>query len=207
MEKFSAYLANKRSEEDLITSGSIVDRIGNVFLLGALKELPSEAPQVKDFYFPDWDVVIAREETNAKGFYFTAKGGDNNEHHNHNDVGSFMLYYDGKPVFMDVGVGTYTRQTFSPERYSIWTMQSNYHNLPLINGVAQKAGGEFKATGSNYHLKNNQVCFQTDIAAAYPKEAAVKSWERSFEFRREDGLIITEHFQLEKIKIQPAFIL
>jgi len=53
-------------------------------------------------------------------------------------------------------------------------MQSNYHNLPLINGVAQKAGGNFEATGSNYRLKNDQVHFQTDISAAYPKEAAVK---------------------------------
>ena len=38
------------------------------------------------------------------------------------------------------GVGTYTRQTFSSERYTIWTMQSNYHNLPMINGVPQKYG-------------------------------------------------------------------
>mgnify|MGYP003633605708 FL=1 len=205
MEKFAAYLANKRSEKDLVTSGTIGDRIGNVFLLASLKELPAEAPQVEDFYFPDWDVVIAREEANAKGFYFTAKGGDNDEHHNHNDVGSFMLYYDGKPVFIDVGVGTYTRQTFSPERYSIWTMQSNYHNLPLINGVAQKAGGNFKATGSNYRLKNGQVFFQTNIAPAYPKEAAVKSWERSFEFRRENGLIIKDHFELDKNENSTSF--
>ena len=38
------------------------------------------------------------------------------------------------PVIIDAGVGTYTRQTFSSERYTIWTMQSNYHNLPMING-------------------------------------------------------------------------
>lgn len=200
MENFAAYLANESSEKDLVTSGTIGDRLRNIFLLTSLNEVPVEAPKIKDYYFPDWDVVIAREKANTGGFYFTAKGGNNNENHNHNDVGSFMLYYDGKPVFIDVGVGTYTRQTFSPERYSIWTMQSNYHNLPLINGVAQKAGGNFKAKGSRYRMKNDQVHFQTDIANAYPNEAAVKSWVRTYEFKREDGLIVRDHFELEKHK-------
>ena len=47
---------------------------------------------------------------------------------------------------IDAGVGTYNRQTFSEQRYDIWTMQSNYHNLPMINGVPQKNGPEFKTT-------------------------------------------------------------
>ena len=38
--------------------------------------------------------------------------------------------------------GTYTKQTFGKDRYTIWTMQSNYHNLPMINGVPQKFGQE-----------------------------------------------------------------
>lgn len=48
------------------------------------------------------------------------------------------------PILIDAGVGTYTRQTFSNERYSIWTMQSNYHNLPMINGVPEKYGKNIK---------------------------------------------------------------
>lgn len=73
--------------------------------------------------------------TNKSGLFFAAKGGYNNESHNHNDAGTFSLYLHTTPVFIDAGVGTYTRQTFSSERYTIWTMQSNYHNLPMINGV------------------------------------------------------------------------
>ena len=49
----------------------------------------------------------------------------------------WVLYINSIPVFLDAGVGTYTRKTFSSERYSIWTMQSNYHNLPMINGVPE----------------------------------------------------------------------
>jgi hypothetical protein len=199
MMAFAAYLLHGKGVKDQLISGTISERLGNLFKLNDWKDIPAEEPLVKDFYFPDWDVVTAREkEGSSKGFYFTAKGGSNHEQHNHNDVGSFMLYYDGMPVFIDVGVGTYTRETFSPDRYSIWTMQSNYHNLPLINGVAQKAGSDFEASGSNYALKNNWVHYTTDISLAYPAEAAVNRWERTYIFKRNKGLEINDVFELEK---------
>lgn len=37
-------------------------------------------------------------------WYYAAKGGHNNENHNHNDVGSFMVFYDCGPVLVDPGV-------------------------------------------------------------------------------------------------------
>jgi hypothetical protein len=39
---------------------------------------------------------------------------------------------------------TYTRKTFSSQRYEIWTMQSGYHQLPKINGVDQMQGRQYK---------------------------------------------------------------
>ena len=54
------------------------------------------------------------------------KGGHNDESHNHNDVGSFVVYHNGKPILVDPGVGEYTSKTFSKERYTIWTMHSDY---------------------------------------------------------------------------------
>ena len=41
--------------------------------------------------------------------YLSAKGGNNGESHNHNDVGSFVLYCDGKPAVIDVGTGVYEK--------------------------------------------------------------------------------------------------
>ena len=43
-----------------------------------------------------------------RGFYVAAKGGHNAESHNHNDVGSFIVYADGYPALIDVGVEAYT---------------------------------------------------------------------------------------------------
>ena len=66
---------------------------------------------------------------------------------------------------------TYTRKTFSAQRYEIWTMQSAYHNLPTINGVMQKDGREFAARDVRYRADERIAELSMDIAAAYPKEA------------------------------------
>lgn len=133
--------------------------------------------------------------TNKSGFFVATKGGYNNESHNHNDAGTFSLYLNTTPVFIDAGVGTYTRQTFSSERYSIWTMQSNYHNLPLINGVAQRFGSEYKATEVQFDPKH--MYFSANIATAYPEEANVKKWIRSYRLGK-NTLKIEDSFSLDR---------
>ena len=110
-------------------------------------------------------------------------------------MGSFILYYKKNPLIIDVGVGTYTRQTFSPQRYSIWTMQSDYHNLPKINGVSQKDGAKYKA--KNTRFDETTLTFSTDISGAYPKEANVAAWERSYSLGAERVIIKDEYLLKE----------
>ncbi len=130
---------------------------------------------------------------NKSGMFFAAKGGYNDESHNHNDAGSFSVWINNSPILIDAGVGTYTRQTFSSERYSIWTMQSNYHNLPMINGVAQQNGRNYKATQVKFDSKKKM--FSADIATAYPESAKVKNWTRSYVLKG-DKLQINDTFEL-----------
>lgn len=132
---------------------------------------------------------------NKNGFFLATKGGHNAESHNHNDIGTFTLYYKQIPIFIDAGVGTYVRQTFGPERYTIWTMRSNYHNLPSINGVEQKDGREYKASDIKFDAKNK--AFSVNIGTAYPKEANVNQWLRSYQLKSNE-LIIKDDFSLSK---------
>ncbi len=130
--------------------------------------------------------------SNDDGFFVACKGGYNNESHNHNDVGSFNLYIDQTPVLIDVGVGTYTRQTFSADRrYNIWTMQSSYHNLPMINGVPEKDGYKYKSR--NVVAKPN--FFTLDISGAYPEAANVEKWIRTYNLRGTE-LIVSDDYSL-----------
>ena len=131
---------------------------------------------------------------NSKGWFFAAKGGHNNESHNHNDVGTFILFLDSVPLFIDAGVGTYTKLTFSEQRYSIWSMQTNYHNLPLINGQPQIFGSEYHSKDAKVKGKNS---FSLDISGAYGEEAACRSYVRSYTLS-DKSLKIRDQFSLEK---------
>jgi hypothetical protein len=130
-----------------------------------------------------------------KGNFFAGKGGYNNESHNHNDVGSFIYCIDKTPVIIDAGVGTYTAKTFSSERYTIWTMQSQYHNLPLINGLGEEYGSEYKARDVKADGKSKT--FSVNIAHAYSQKAGVKSWIRKYKVIS-NGLSVSDNFELSK---------
>ncbi len=122
-------------------------------------------------------VAITREfEQCDKGLYLAFKGGHNAESHNHNDVGTIIAFADGKPILIDLGVGEYTRKTFSGQRYDIPSMRSEYHNLPSFNGVCQKNGRAFEAKNYKYDYESGSL--EIDITAAYPKEAGLESYVR-----------------------------
>jgi hypothetical protein len=139
--------------------------------------------------FPDLEVLVSRESRDKEGFFMAVKGGSNNESHNHNDVGNFVVFYDGLPVLIDAGVGTYTRQTFSKERYDIWTMQSAYHNLPTLNGEMQAAGSVFRAEHFDVAVSERETAVSMDISGAYPGYADTEYWQRQLVLDRKAGEI------------------
>jgi hypothetical protein len=146
--------------------------------------------------------MAARSAANTStGLYLSAFGGHNAQSHNHNDVGNFVVYADGKPVLVDVGVETYTAKTFSARRYEIWTMQSAYHNLPTINGVMQKDGARFRARDVRYIPDSSHAVIAMDLAAAYPAEAAVSKYDRTVALdRRARTVTLTERYELAEWK-------
>lgn len=117
-----------------------------------------------DIYYESVGIFITR----SRRFRVAVKLGCNDDSHNHNDTGSFIVYRDGEPLFADIGVETYSAKTFSSERYDIWTMQSCYHNLPTIQGLDQKAGPEFRATDIELHILGDSVSVSFNLATAYP---------------------------------------
>ena len=117
---------------------------------------------------------IARNDS----YTAAAKCGDNNDSHNHNDTGSVTLYKNGQPLLVDIGVESYTKKTFSAQRYEIWTMQSDYHNLPTINGSMQMNGAEYHATEVSHSFTEDGGKISMDIAGAYPAKAHLREYTR-----------------------------
>ncbi len=123
-------------------------------------------------YYDGLEIFLAREPEN--GLFLACKGGSNAESHNHNDVGNVVVFRGKNPVFIDAGVERYTKKTFSSERYTLWTMRSNYHNLPDIAGCEQKPGGGYKASLTD--RTEDSVTF--DLKAAWPAEAGIAGYTR-----------------------------
>ena len=146
-----------------------------------------------DTYFPDLKVMVLRDsETPNEGLFFAMKGGNNDESHNHNDVGSFIVYKNGNPVIIDAGVGEYTKQTFSKDRYKIWSMQSLYHNLPSFDGVGQPNGAQYASKCEVYDKDNRSLSLE--LSDTYAPECAVSTYVRTGSL---NGGVITVNDKIE----------
>ena len=108
---------------------------------------------------------------------FAAKGGHNNEPHNHNDVGSFIFARGGRQILTDPGSGKYSREYFKKERYTFFHTCSLGHSLPVIDGEGQRVGREFAARD----CRIDDGDFVLDIAGAYGNPE-LSSLERRFSF-------------------------
>ena len=194
-----AYAAARQYAQSPCASDSIGRQLPALFGLEDVLEVQTTPPRVRDVWLEDIQVMAARvQEGTAKRFYMAAKGGHNAESHNHNDVGNFIVYAEGQPAIIDVGVETYTARTFSSERYQIWTMQSAYHNLPTVGGVMQQAGREFVARQVAYAADDAGAELRLDIAGAYPPEAGLERWMRRVRLNRGADVQVTDSYKLER---------
>jgi hypothetical protein len=123
---------------------------------------------------PDAQWLIASSGETA----FAAKGGHNDEPHNHNDVGSFIYYKKGKMVICDLGSGQYTKNYFNENRYTVFCNQSFSHSVPVINGEGQKPGKEFGAKDCRIGPGAEMAL---DMAGAYGMEE-LRALRRHFVF-------------------------
>ncbi|HEY4290907.1 MAG TPA: heparinase II/III family protein [Puia sp.] len=198
LRQFGAYLFALNKKE--IPGNNIVDFLETVEVYDQLTGLTAKAPLPAVSFLPDLQVMTARSvAASTSGLFLAVQGGNNGESHNHNDVGNFLIYADGRPVIVDAGVGTYTAQTFSSRRYELWNMQSQWHNCPVINGVMQKDGKGFRATHVSFEEKDGHVVASMDLSAAYPPAAFVRQWKRKFIFDRDrNRIMLSDGYSFEK---------
>ncbi len=164
----------------------------------ALKEMPTGAvtyAPAEEAWLSDIQVMTARTKS---GLFLATHAGHNGESHNHNDVGDFIVYLGNEPVIIDAGRGNYTATTFSSRRYELWFTQSQYHNLPVINGIGQSAGRQFAAR-SVKETGGEKASLSMDISAAYPKEAGIESWNRMVTLdRTSDDVTVADDYSLSR---------
>ena len=139
---------------------------------------------------PDAQWSVCRSDN---GCALAAKGGHNGEPHNHNDVGSFLYVCDGEIILDDLGAGEYTRDYFNENRYTNLCCRSLGHNVPLIDGMEQFAGAEYRA---ERFFSDGRGMTQMDIGAAYGLDRG-ETITRRFLFDKTGGVCtVTDSFFL-----------
>ncbi|RZA17257.1 MAG: hypothetical protein EOP02_21780, partial [Proteobacteria bacterium] len=185
-----------RLADILVNGQSIFEAVTSFAVLSQFEGSGGSIDMPRDRWLPSLDLLVTRDTADSiAGWMLAAKGGHNDNSHNHNDVGSFAVYRDGLPLIVDAGVGTYTSQTFSAQRYEIWTMRSRYHNVPLINDTEQPAGRQFEATDVTHHIDDAKASLSARLEAAYPATLGVNQWSRSMVLTRGRGVAISDRFE------------
>lgn len=171
----------------------------NLFQQEEMRSAAAADALIRDSWYPALCLMTARQkEGSTEGFYLALQAAHNLRSHGHNDSGSFIVFHDGEPVFVDAGTQAYTAQTFSRDRYKIWIMQSGYHNLPTVGGQMQATGDRrYRAAEARYLTNDAHAQIALNLAPAYPEEAGIRHWNRTLTLDRQAGRIrLAEEFAL-----------
>lgn len=134
-------------------------------------------------------------------YSFAAKGGHNDEPHNHNDIGSFIISRNGEQVLCDPGSGKYCREYFSPQRYTFFHTCSRGHSVPIIDGQYQKPGRDRAASAS---FENGVLTLEFHRAYDIP---TLERLSRSFSFTEDTVTLQDEYdFHGQPLSIAERFI-
>jgi len=148
-------------------------------------------------YFQDMGVLVCRPGPDSSARLGAAlKGGHNAEHHNHNDVGSFVVAADAGAPILDVGAEVYTNRTFSAKRYESRVLNSYGHPVPLVAGRLQSKGRQACARVLKADFTPTADTFALDLKAAYDVPE-LRRLERTFVYSRqaEGALTVSDHVE------------
>jgi len=150
-------------------------------------------------WFADAGILICRPAGDPQRALGAAlKGGHNAEHHNHNDVGSFVVALAGHTPLVDPGAEVYTRRTFSGQRYESKVLNSFGHPVPRVAGQLQATGRQARARVVKTDFTDPADTLVLDLRSAYPVKGLQKL-QRTFVFSRQGAgsLTVTDEVGFE----------
>lgn len=168
-------------------------------MLAQYQQTQTVQPKTEDAFLANSQIMVASN----KNWFVAAKGGNNAESHNHNDIGNFIVYHNSQPVVIDLGRDTYTSKSFSSRRFELMNCRSAYHNVPIINGMEQKDGKKYRADKVIHQADETESSLTMNLEKAYTDEARVDSWKRTVTLDREyDWVEVTEQYKLDSLEIE-----
>lgn len=151
--------------------------------------LPDPSPLTSDEWrvrdeFADGGILVCRPgdpDDFTLGAVF--KAGHNEEAHNHNDEGTFVIATGSTMPITDIGSEIYTAATFGPDRYKSPVNGSYGHNVPLVDGQWQKTGRDAAAKVLDRNFSDKEDRWTVDLRDCYDVRG-LKKLEREFIYHR-----------------------
>lgn len=146
------------------------------------KELIKKKHPLRSFFDKSGILVVRPQSEHTLAAVL--KGGNNAEHHNHNDVGSYSVVLGKEIMAGDPGSIPYTANIFQAEfRYTYKSIASYGHPVPLVARQQQKVGPEAQAKVVRSEFSDRLDKLVLDLASAYDVPALSKL-ERHFTYDR-----------------------
>ena len=161
-------------------------------LLWAPETFDTPAPLIpSDHYFADCQWWVKRDSN--VNVVFAAKGGRNDESHNHIDLGHFVFGTAQTLFLTDLGAGEYTRDYFVDAlRYRYFPTSADAHALPIIANTSQCAGAVAA------HATFSDDTLTLDLSDTYPDTAQLTAFTRRFTMAMpQRQLTVCDHIQTQ----------
>ena len=127
--------------------------------------------------------AVPLRSSHPNALVLAAKGGHNQEMHNQNDVGNFVVHVNGETLIPDVGHGRYTAPTSAPN--ATRSSSPHGHSVPRPNGQEQLPGEEYAAALLDHHSDASGDSMTIELNAAYPPEADLATLKRTVALHRD----------------------
>jgi len=193
----ACYLADRLDDPGLAALGrssfAAREGIGGDFLtalrtLASVRAAPAgeSAPPPRRAWFRGHQWWIARADAvDEEALVVAAKGGNNGESHNHNDVGTVMVHAARESTITDPGMQTYTDEYFSERRYEFLAPRSLSHPVPYP-GAEQAADSDHAARVADRTAGEDVESLTLALADCYP-DVALERLERTLRLERNDS--------------------
>ncbi len=165
-----------------------------------------KAPYVGYYYSEAQQLMVAREIPGTPDGLLLGAKGFNGHFDSHRDGGTFILYNDSKPVYIEMGSPKYSREVIDARfRHYHFACVPENHNSITVNGMGQKPGtlvgamSEAKLHGKDAVAASTRSISNDDSTTAsitvkmghlFPTESGVKSCTRAFALDRSNGTVI-----------------
>lgn len=175
-----------------------LNRFDNTALRAQPAAYATQPPALRDFFNEAGILICRAPQAGAAGLAVALKGGHNAEHHNHNDLGSFVVAVGHSAPLLDPGGEVYTARTFSSRRYESKLLNSFGHPVPRVAGQLQREGRSREAKILATEFTPAADTYVLDLRAAYDVPT-LKKLVRTFVFSRADRgrLTVTDEVEFD----------